>query len=180
MIGERHGSVGPSEPIQEEEIMAWNIYRRDTGAVIVREEDEEIKGGFNFIRQATESEVADELARRRTRSASKLDHPLVALTFALACFLFCFSTLGCESDADARAKSYYWHKTHDPYMIFQYAPNGTIFKTFVSDGEPTKVRNGDLVFTELGTGEMLVVSEPNDYFQAPGAKPQPSHGNEIR
>jgi hypothetical protein len=24
--------------------MAWNIYRRDTGAVIVREEDEEIKG----------------------------------------------------------------------------------------------------------------------------------------
>jgi hypothetical protein len=37
--------------------MAWNIYRRDTGAVIVREEDEEIKGGFSFIREATESEV---------------------------------------------------------------------------------------------------------------------------
>ena len=45
--------------------MAWNMYRRDTGAVIVREEDEEIKGGISFIREATESEVADELARRK-------------------------------------------------------------------------------------------------------------------
>jgi hypothetical protein len=46
--------------------MAWNMYHRDTGAVIVREEDEEIDGCFNFIREATESEVEDELARRKT------------------------------------------------------------------------------------------------------------------
>ena len=45
--------------------MAWNIYRRDTGAVIVRDEDEEIEGSFNFIREATESEVDDELTRRK-------------------------------------------------------------------------------------------------------------------
>jgi hypothetical protein len=49
--------------------MAWNIYRRDTGAAIVREESEEIEGSFNFIRPATESEVADELARRKTSLA---------------------------------------------------------------------------------------------------------------
>jgi hypothetical protein len=54
---------------QKGKIMAWNIYRRDTGAVIVREEDEEIKGGFSFIREATESEVEDELARRITSLA---------------------------------------------------------------------------------------------------------------
>ena len=47
--------------------MAWNIYRRDTGAVIVREEDEEIEGLFEFIREATESEVDDEQKRRETK-----------------------------------------------------------------------------------------------------------------
>jgi hypothetical protein len=47
--------------------MAWNIYRRDTGAVIVREEDEEIVGRFEFIREATESEVEDEQKRRETK-----------------------------------------------------------------------------------------------------------------
>jgi hypothetical protein len=47
--------------------MAWNIYRRDTGAVIVRDEDEEIEGCFNFIREATESEVDDEQKRRETK-----------------------------------------------------------------------------------------------------------------
>jgi hypothetical protein len=57
--------------------MAWNMYRRDTGAVIVREEDEEIKSGFCFIREATESEVADELASRKTSLAqsSRLSCP---------------------------------------------------------------------------------------------------------
>jgi hypothetical protein len=49
--------------------MAWNIYRLDTGAVIVRDEYEEIEGCFNFIREATESEVDDELARRETSLA---------------------------------------------------------------------------------------------------------------
>ena len=47
--------------------MGWNIYRRDTGAVIVREEDEEIEGRFEFIREATESEVDDEQKRRETK-----------------------------------------------------------------------------------------------------------------
>ena len=47
--------------------MAWNIYRRDTGAVIVRDEAEEIDGCFYFIREATESEVDDEKKRRQTK-----------------------------------------------------------------------------------------------------------------
>ena len=47
--------------------MAWNIYRRDTGAVIVRDESEDIEGCFSFIREATESEVDDEQKRRKKK-----------------------------------------------------------------------------------------------------------------
>ena len=63
--------------------MAWNIYRLDTGAVIVREEDEEIKGGFSFIREATESEVADELGRRKTSLAQSRPRILFSLKKAM-------------------------------------------------------------------------------------------------
>jgi hypothetical protein len=52
--------------------MGWNIYRRlETRAIIVRREEEEIEGCFEFVREATESEVDDELARRKTSKASK-------------------------------------------------------------------------------------------------------------
>jgi hypothetical protein len=54
--------------------MAWNIYRRETGAVIVRDECEDIEGCFNFIREATESEVDDELARRKISKSPKPCH----------------------------------------------------------------------------------------------------------
>jgi hypothetical protein len=47
--------------------MGWNIYRRDTGVVIVRDEEEDIDGCFYFIREATESEVDDEQKRRETK-----------------------------------------------------------------------------------------------------------------
>ena len=63
--------------------MAWNIYRLDTGAVIVREEDEEIEGGFSFIREATESEVADELGRRKTSLAQSRPRLLFSLKKAM-------------------------------------------------------------------------------------------------
>jgi hypothetical protein len=52
--------------------MAWNIYRRDTGAVIVRDEDEEIEGCFSFIREATENEVDDEKKRREAKSGKSI------------------------------------------------------------------------------------------------------------
>jgi hypothetical protein len=52
---------------QERRAMAWNIYRRDTGVVIVRDENEEINGCFNFVREATESEIDDEQKRRETK-----------------------------------------------------------------------------------------------------------------
>ncbi len=71
------------ELIQKGKIMAWNMYRRDTGAVIVREEDEEIKGGFSFIREATEGEVADELGRRKTSLAQSRPRLLFSLKKAI-------------------------------------------------------------------------------------------------
>jgi hypothetical protein len=63
--------------------MGWNIYRRDSGAVIVREEDEEIIGGFSFVREAIESEVADELARRKTSLAQSRPRLLFSLKKAM-------------------------------------------------------------------------------------------------
>jgi hypothetical protein len=46
--------------------MGWNLYRRlETRTVIVRREEENIEGCFEFVREATESKVEDELARRR-------------------------------------------------------------------------------------------------------------------
>ena len=54
--------------------MGWNLYRRGTGAVIVREEDEEIEGRFEFIREATESEVDDEQKRREAKRSQAISH----------------------------------------------------------------------------------------------------------
>jgi hypothetical protein len=54
--------------------MGWNIYRLETRAVIVRKEEEDIEGCFEFVREATESEVEDELARRKISKASKPCH----------------------------------------------------------------------------------------------------------
>jgi hypothetical protein len=54
--------------------MAWNIFFRSnchSGCVIVRQEDEPLPEGFNFVREATESEVDDELKRRKISKAPK-------------------------------------------------------------------------------------------------------------
>ena len=54
--------------------MSWNIYRLETGAVIVRRDEEEIEGSFEFVREATESEIEDELTRRKILKTSKHCH----------------------------------------------------------------------------------------------------------
>jgi hypothetical protein len=53
------------QPTRDRLLMGWNIYRLETRAVVVRREEEDIEGCFEFVREATESEVEDELVRRK-------------------------------------------------------------------------------------------------------------------
>jgi hypothetical protein len=60
-------------PTAKGQAMAWNIFYRSnchSGCVIVRQEDEYLPEGFNFVREATEAEVDDEQKRREAKGLS--------------------------------------------------------------------------------------------------------------
>lgn len=66
--------------------MAWNIYQKQCTRqtkVIVQDEDEELPPGFCFVREATESEVEDELARRKASLAQSRPRLLFSLKKAM-------------------------------------------------------------------------------------------------
>jgi predicted ribosome quality control (RQC) complex YloA/Tae2 family protein len=58
------------QPALKEDAYGVELIPSRHGAVIVRDEDEEIKGGFSFIREATESEVADKQKRREIKKGA--------------------------------------------------------------------------------------------------------------